>query len=108
WTTRVVEWATVLLATSGAWWIYLGLMNLFPRKYFRRAYATANLAGQRFKADADSEGLHGTGGLCSWSVRSPGVIMKEENDHVFMIHSQGTIFIFGKKYLDNEQQQELR
>ena len=42
-------------------------------------------------------------------VQWQGIGLKGENEKVFMICSTGgTIFMFGKKYLTDEQQQELR
>jgi hypothetical protein len=37
-----------------------------------------------------------------------GVRGKAENEQVFMLHSHGTLFMFGKEYLDAEQREQLR
>jgi hypothetical protein len=108
WNERVLNWAPILLAAIGAWWIYAGVANLFPARYFRRAYREVEVAGKRFKADVNEDGFEVTGDLCSWRIRWPGVRLKCENKRVFMLYSAGTIFMFGKKYLNDEQQQELR
>jgi hypothetical protein len=36
------------------------------------------------------------------------VHLKGENKRVFMFYAKGTIFIFGKKYLTDEQQRDIR
>ena len=108
WSERVLNWAPILLAATGVWWIYAGVATFFPTMHFRRAYRRVELAGKRFKADVTEDGFEVAGDLCSWRVRWPSVRLKGENERVFMLYSESTIFIFGKKYLSDEQQQELR
>jgi len=43
-----------------------------------------------------------------WNVGWSGVSLKGEDKHVFMFHTEPTIFIFGKKYLTPGQQVEFR
>lgn len=68
------------------------------------------MAGKRFKADVNEDGFEVTGDLCSWHVRWLRVRPKGENERVFIftLYPEGTIFMFGKRYLNDEQQQELR
>ena len=61
-----------------------------------------------FKADVDENGFEVKGDLCEWRVKWLGVKLKGEDERVFIFTSGGTIFTFGKKYLNSEQQQELR
>ena len=108
WNERAIDWATVLLAAIGAWWIYAGVASLFLARHFRRAYRGAEVAGKRFTADVNEDGFEVKGEFCTWRVQWAGVRKKGENSQVFMLYSQGTVFMFGKKYLSIEQQQELR
>ena len=108
WSKRVLDWAPIVLAAIGAWWICAGVASLFPSRYFRRGYRTADLAGKRFNADVNEDGFEVTGDVCSWRVRWSGVRVKSESERFFLLYSAGTIFIFGKKYLNSEQQAELR
>ncbi|MGB9073774.1 MAG: YcxB family protein [Terriglobales bacterium] len=108
WDERVLNWAPILLAGTGVWWIYCGIVNLFPGRHFRRAYRETGLAGMKYRADVNEEGFGVTGDLCSWRVRWSDVQLKAENEHVFMLYAKGTIFMFGKKYLTDEQQHEMR
>jgi hypothetical protein len=108
WTGRSPNWAPILVVVVGAWWLYCGVANFFPAMHFRRAYGKAGMAGKRFKADLNEDGLEVTGELCSWRIRWAGVHLKGENEQVFMLYAANTIFAFGKKYLNNEQEQELR
>lgn len=62
----------------------------------------------KYRADVNEEGFGVTGDLCSWRVRWSDVQLKAENEHVFMLYAKGTIFMFGKKYLTDEQQHEMR
>lgn len=80
----------------------------FRARYFRRAFPKSDLAGNGFKADLGEDDFEVTGDQCSWRVRWPGVRVKGENEQVFMLYSHGTIFIFGKQYLNSEQQEHLR
>ena len=75
---------------------------------FLRAYQRSELAGKRFQAEIDVDGFDVTGPLNSWRVRWEGVRLKGEDERVFVLSSGGTLFMFGKKYLSNEQQDELR
>ena len=108
WNERVLNWAPVLLAIIGGWWIYAGIRSFFPRPYFRRFYCDAGLDGKKFHADVSEEGFKVIGEFCDWFIRWAGVTLKGEDKHVFMLYSEGTIFMFGKKHLTEEQQSELR
>jgi len=99
--------ALVFLASSVAW-LCAGFLPGIPAGYYRGAYRRSGTAGKRFKADVDEEGIKVEGDLGSWHVKWPGAYPKGENGSVFAFFSAGTAFIFGKKYLDNEQQLELR
>lgn len=101
-------WAPILLAAIGVWWVYSGISMLFPSRYFRRAYRSFPFAGTPFEADVDESGFEIKSGFNEWIVRWPGVQLRDEDDKVFIFVSGGTIFIFGKKYLNSEQQHELR
>jgi hypothetical protein len=100
--------ASIVLALVGASWIYSGVVSIFPAWRFRLAYPTSEVVGESFTGEMSEDGFEVTGDLCSWRVRWPGVRWKGENENVFMLYAHGTIFMFGKKYLNSEQQQQLR
>lgn len=104
---RVVNWVMILLALTGAWWIYCGIVVLFPGRSIRRYYPNSEVAGNRFQADVNANGIEVADELRSWRVLWPGVRVKAENKDIFLFYS-GTLFIFAKKYLTDEQQSELR
>jgi len=108
WTKKSAGSDPLLLTLIGAASIYCGLNNLFPQRYFRRAYRRSSLAGKKFKADVGEGGFEIKGDFCSWGVKWPGVLWKGEDKSGFMLATAGTIFMFGKKYLNTEQQEELR
>jgi len=108
WTEGSEAWAPILVASVGALCIYYGVRYFFPAAYFRRAYHKAGMASKKFKAHLNEDGYEVTGDLCSWRIRWPGVQLKGENERVFMLYAANTIFMFGKKYLNNEQEQEFR
>lgn len=102
------SWSVVLLAAIGIWWSYAGIRMLFPARHFRRAYRSFQFAGKSFKADMDENEFRIAGEFIEWRVKWPAVQTKSENERVFIFVAGGTIFIFGKKFLSSDQQQELR
>jgi hypothetical protein len=108
WQEKTFNWGPVLLTLLGIWWIFAGFMGLFPTKHFRRTYQEAEFWGDRFKADLDEDGFGVEADLCAWRVRWRGVKVKGEDDLVFMFYSANTVFSFGKRFLDESQQEELR
>jgi hypothetical protein len=108
WSERSLNLTPILLALIGTWCIFSAVASLFPARYFRRAYHKSDMDGKRFNADVGEDGFEITGDQCSWRVRWPGVRVKGENEQVFLLYSHGTMFIFGKKYLNGEQQEHLR
>lgn len=98
----------VLLAAVGIWWMYAGVRILFPARYFRRAYRSFEFAGKSFSANVDEGGFQIAGEFFEWRVKWPGVRLKAEDRRVFMFLAGGTIYIFGKKFLSGEQQEQLR
>ncbi len=108
WNERRISWSVVLISAFGVWWIYGALASLFVARHFRRAYKKSELAGRKFQADVDADAIEVRDDLFSWRVRWPGVRLKAENDQMFMLYAAGTIFMFGKKYLTEAQQLELR
>ena len=70
--------------------------------------AHLRFVGKSFQADADENGFHITGEFFEWRVKWPAVRLKGEDERVFMFVAGGTVYIFGKKFLSSDQQQELR
>ena len=104
---RPLTWSSSLLALMGVWWIYAGIMSLFPILYFKRSYRRSDLAGRTFKTNVRQDDFEVSGDTCSWRVKWAGVTVKGENQAVFLLYGP-TMFIFGKKYLSEQQQGELR
>jgi YcxB-like protein len=98
----------ILCAAFGISWIYGGVRILFPSRYFRRAYRSSDLADKSYNAEMNENGFHVAGEFCEWSVKWPAVQVKGESKRVFILYAANTIFIFGKKFLSSEQQEELR
>ena len=108
WSRQFSDWLGVLLGFMGACCFYIGFRSLFPAAHLRRAYRAAALAGKKYRAEMNEDGFEVNEDLRGWHVRWPGVEVKGENEIVFILRSQGTIFMFGKRYLNSEQQRELR
>ena len=109
WTERSLNLGPFLLASMGAWCIIVGVRSIFPASYLRRGYRKTNLSGKKFKAEIYDWGFEVTGDVCGWRVRWPGVLVKGEDDRAFVLYSEGgTLFMFAKKYLNQEQLDELR
>lgn len=105
---RLSELAGLLLATIGAWWVYVGIATFFPTRYFRAAYRRTGLAKEVFKATINHEGIEITSDKCDWRIRWPGVVFKGEDKRVFIFLSYATLFVFGKKYLNSENESQIR
>jgi hypothetical protein len=103
----VSNFSRVVFVAMGGWCLYCGLAHLFPQLYLRKQYRRSGLSGKKYQADIDAEGLLVKGDVCEWRVKWSGVTVKGENESVFMFQGANTTFIFGKKYLSEEQQTEL-
>ena len=105
---RYRDLGRLLLLLVAAYLTCVGITNLFPQRYFRKAYPQSELAGKSYQADLDDSGFTVSGNSCSWRVAWSEVHIKGENKRVFIFYAKGTIFIFGKKYLTDEQQRDIR
>ena len=105
---RYPDLGPLFLLLVAAWFIYVGITNLFPQRHFRKAYPQSELAGKSYQADVDDNGFTVNGDSCSWRVLWSDVKLKGENKRVFMFYAKATLFIFGKKYLTDEQQNDIR
>jgi hypothetical protein len=108
WAQKALNWAPILLTLIGGYWIYAGLVNLFPARYFRGKYAKSEFWGKRFSSDVKEDGFEVVAEQCAWRIPWRGVKVKGENEAVFVFYSANTVFSFGKKYLNEPQQEELR
>lgn len=106
------EWGAILLLITGLWLAYCGIAIMFPqaqyRKYYRNYYRESALAGKKYHAELDRHGFQVQGDGCSWQVAWEEVKRKAEDETVFMLNAKSTVFIFGKKFLSDVQQEELR
>ena len=100
-------WVALVIVAIGVWLIYCALMSLFPNRYLRGQYANSELAGKRYYAEVGQEGFEVKGDVCGWQVTWGGVTTKGEDEQTFMLAGANTIFIWGKRNLTLEQQQEL-
>jgi hypothetical protein len=104
----VVAWERILLLLMGSWCVYAGIASLYPTRYYRHSYPESGLAGKKYHADLDEYGFSVSGDSCSWQAPWTDVQHKGEDKRVFMLSGKATIFMFGKKYLTDEQQREIR
>ena len=102
------DWPPILVLLTGVLFIYSGLATLFPASHYRRYYSQSDLDGKKYHAEIDERGFSVSGDGCNWRVLWSEVLLKGEDNRVFMVCAKGTLFIFGKKYLTNEQQQAVR
>ena len=101
----------ILLGAIGVWWMWYGFGSIFPsifRKYYRNYYRRLRLESEQYHARLSSDGFQVVGRTCTWENKWTDVSPKGEDDRVFMLFSRGTLFIFAKRYLPDEQQRELR
>jgi hypothetical protein len=105
---RYPDLGPVLLLLVAANYICVGITNMFPHRYFRKGYPQSELEGKSYQAELDESGFLVSGDSCSWRVAWREVRSKAENKRVFIFCAKGDIFIFGKKYLTEEQQKYIR
>lgn len=105
---RSAEFGQILLILAGAFFIYVGVLIFSQASRYRRAYPQSGLAGKTYRAEMDEQGFTVSGNLCRWQVPWNEARLKGEDKLVFMFSGKGTIFIFGKKFLSEEQQAWIR
>jgi hypothetical protein len=66
------------------------------------------LAGKTFHAELDESGFSVNGDSSTWRVPWDEVTYKAESKTVFLFLAKNTLFIFGKRYLDNDKQKSVR
>jgi hypothetical protein len=102
----------LLLIALGAILIWFGVVGFFPRlsprKRFRKCFKELGIEGKKYRAAVDTEGINIVGDDTTWSRRWSDISSKGEDDKLFLFCSKFTMFIFAKRYLTEEQQQELR
>jgi hypothetical protein len=108
WIEGRLGWAPVLLALTGAWFVYCAFGMLFLKRHYRRAYRSTNVAGETYIAEVRSDGFDVRHPSYSWSVQWSAVQVKAEADCALMLASECTIFMWGKQYLTEEQQEQIR
>jgi hypothetical protein len=93
----------------GFYWIYACVSALFPARHYRRYYPGTRLAGKKFRATVIDEGIEVASDLTLTTSMWADITVTAADDQAFMLYSQdtATIFMFGKKYLSAEQQNEL-
>ena len=108
WSEQILSWSAAISIAIGTSWIYGGMRMLFPERLLRKSYQKQGIRGERYLAEVHEAGFEVTGDLCGWRVRWPGVKRKAEGKNVFTLYGANTVFIFGKQYMNSEQQEELR
>ena len=102
----------IVLGAIGVWWMWAGIARVFPGGPFRRAYVKyyreLGLEGKKYRASVNTDGFQVVGASSSWTRRWVEVSPKGEDKLVFLFFSEGTLFIFAKRYLVEQQQDALR
>ena len=66
------------------------------------------MVNKKYKASVEQQGFVVDGDDTTWRVRWEEVSPKGEDNDVFMFYARGMMFIFAKRYLSDEDQQQLR
>ncbi len=112
----LIEWekglSPLLLVVLGGFTIWFGVVNAFPRlssrKKLRKNFREFGIDGKKYQANVNEEGLNIAGDSATWSRSWADISLKGEAKQLFMFYSRGTLFIFAKRYLTDEQQGTLR
>lgn len=102
----------ILLGAIGVWWIWAGIARAFPGNYlgrhYRKHYQKLGLEGKKYRASVNQDGFQVIAENSSWNYRWANVLLKGEDNRVFVLFAGATLFIFAKRYLLDQQQRELR
>jgi len=99
--------AAILFWVAAPWLIY-SISKVFPQLIIRYDYRRSRIRGERYVADVDAEGFAVQGADVQWRVKWSAVEFKAEDDVVFALCAANSIFMFGKRFLTDGQQAELR
>ena len=92
----------------GLWFLFRGIRGIFPNIGLGRYYQVQQLENEPYKAVVTQDGINVEGSLQGWKVKWPALTLRGENDKLFLLYCYPTVFIFGKRFLSNDQQGELR
>lgn len=102
----------ILLGAIGVWWMSADIARIFPglflRRYYRRYAVRLGLENNKYRASINQRGFQVDGEEASWRVRWQDASPKGEDADIFMFYARGTLFIFAKRFLVDEQQRTLR
>lgn len=106
-------WSPVLLGALGVWCVWVSISRTFPGKFsatrFHKRYRQLGLEARKYHARVDASGFEVIGEQSTWRMRWADITLKGEDNRVFIFYYPGgVIFIFGKRYMDEKQQQSLR
>jgi hypothetical protein len=105
---RVADIAPLILVLGGAWYICAGLRSLFPGWYLRDAFNSSELSGKQYLAEVDEQGVGFTGDMQRWWSSWASVRYRGEAREAFTLATSKEVYIFPKRFLNAEQQSELR
>jgi hypothetical protein len=88
--------------------IYYGIRYQSPKRVARQQYASTGIEGHEFAAQVSQEGIQVRGTYSEWKYAWPAILLAEESEKLFALYSGLQIFVFAKRYLNEEQINALR
>jgi hypothetical protein len=102
----------LLVVAFAALMLWIGIVHVFPRlssrRSYRRNFRELGIEGKKYEANVSEKGLNIAGDDTTWRRQWSDISSKGEDRQLFMLYSRGTLFIFAKQYLTDDQQRELR
>ena len=97
-----------IMVLGGFALIYYGLRYQSASYTARQHYPSTGIEYHRFIAFVSGEGIQVRGTFCEWKYGWPAILLAEESEKLFALYTGLQIFVFAKRYLNDEQTNTLR
>ena len=101
----LVRWPFIPL---GLILIYYGVRYQSIRHVARQQYVSTGIGGHKFAARVSREGIQVRGTHSEWKYDWPAVLLAEESETLFALYTGLQLFVFAKRYLNDEQVKALQ
>jgi hypothetical protein len=94
-----LNYPLIFSAPLGAYFLYCGVLVLFPGWYSRRAHPGSNMDGTKFTARFSATQVEVRGENIQWTHKWPAYKWIHESQDLFVFHDEaGILFIFAKRH----------
>jgi hypothetical protein len=101
-------WQSAAISIAALAIIYTSIKSMFLESYLRKQFAGTGLAGKRYRAKVDEVGIEVVGDEAEWRMKWSYIKARREGKISFCFDGQTVMFIYGKRFLTEAQQENLR